>query len=275
MTDGVSMRHINRHPGPGMRLMLVMLPFVLLLAAYFFGSAVRLEANPQDKLLPGLQQMLDAISRMAFTPDKRSGEYLFWVDTLVSLARLLVGLGIASLIGLCIGVTAGVFPLWRASLSPLMTVLSMVPPLAILPVLFIVFGLDELSKIMLIGITPMLARDLEHRACEIPPEILIKAQTLGANSWTLVLRVVLPQLLSRLLTSLRLLLGSAWLFLISAEAISSTAGLGYRIFLVRRYMAMDVIIPYVLWITLLAWLMDLALRQLHKSCFPWAEGGKA
>ncbi len=118
------MRHINRHPGPGMRLMLVMLPFVLLLAAYFFGSAVRLEANPQDKLLPGLQQMLDAISRMAFTPDKRSGEYLFWVDTLVSLARLLVGLGIASLIGLCIGVTAGVFPLWRASLSPLMTVLS-------------------------------------------------------------------------------------------------------------------------------------------------------
>jgi len=277
MTDGVSMRHINRHPGPGMRLMLVILPFVLLLAAYFFGSAVRLEANPQDKLLPGLQQMLDAISRMAFAPDKRSGEYVFWVDTLVSLARLLVGLGIASLIGLCIGVTAGVFPLWRASLSPLMTVLSMVPPLAILPVLFIVFGLDELSKIMLIviGITPMLARDLEHRACEIPPEILIKAQTLGANSWTLVLRVVLPQLLSRLLTSLRLLLGSAWLFLISAEAISSTAGLGYRIFLVRRYMAMDVIIPYVLWITLLAWLMDLALRQLHKSCFPWAEGGKA
>ncbi len=249
------MRQINRHPTPGMRLMLVMLPFVLLLATYFFGSAVRLEANPQDKLLPGL----------------------FWVDTLVSLARLLVGLSIASLIGLCIGVTAGVFPLWRASLSPLMTVLSMVPPLAILPVLFIVFGLDELSKIMLIviGITPMLARDLEHRACEIPPEILIKAQTLGANSWTLVLRVVLPQLLSRLLTSLRLLLGSAWLFLISAEAISSTAGLGYRIFLVRRYMAMDVIIPYVLWITLLAWLMDLALRQLHKRCFPWAEGGKA
>ncbi|STQ12178.1 ABC transporter [Enterobacter cloacae] len=61
------MRQINRHPTPGMRLMLVMLPFVLLLAAYFFGSAVRLEANPQDKLLPGLQQMLDALSRMALT----------------------------------------------------------------------------------------------------------------------------------------------------------------------------------------------------------------
>jgi len=40
-------------------------------------------------------------------------------------------------------------------------------------------------------------------------------------------------------------------------------------------MAVDVIIPYVVWITLLAWLMDLALRALHKTCFPWAEGGKA
>lgn len=267
------MRHINRYPRQGMRLTLMLLPFVLMIAAWFIGSAVRLEANPQDKLLPGLSQMIAAIDRMAFTPDKRSGEYLLWADTLISMSRLLIGLALSSLIGLGIGIAAGVFPMYRAALSPLMTVVSMIPPLAILPVLFIVFGLDELSKVMLIviGITPMLARDLEQRAREIPAELFIKAQTLGANSWTVVLRVVLPQLI----TSLRLLLGSAWLFLISAEAISATAGLGYRIFLVRRYMAMDVIIPYVIWITLLAWLMDLALRQLHKACFPWAEGGRA
>lgn len=271
------MRQINRHPQHGMRIMLMLLPFVLLIAAWFVGSTLRLEANPHDKLLPGLSQMLSAIDRMAFTPDRRSGEYLLWADTFISLTRLLLGLAIASLIGLSIGITAGVFPMYSAMLSPLMTVLSMVPPLAILPILFIVFGLDELSKVMLIviGITPMLARDLEQRAKEIPAELFIKVQTLGANSWTVVLRVVLPQLLSRLMTSLRLMLGSAWLFLISAEAISATAGLGYRIFLVRRYMAMDVIIPYVIWITLLAWLMDLALRQLHKRCFPWAEGGRA
>ncbi|WP_337010724.1 ABC transporter permease [Pantoea sp. AS142] len=270
------MRHINRYPRQGMRLTLMLLPFVLLIAIWFISSAVRLEVNPQDKLLPGLSQMIAALDRMAFTPDKRSGEFLLWADTWISLSRLLTGLVISSLIGLGIGIAVGVFPMPRAALSPFMTVVSMIPPLALLPMLFIVFGLDEVSKVMLIviGITPMLARDLEQRAREIPTELLIKAQTLGANSWTVVLRVVLPQLLSRLTTSLRLLLGSAWLFLISAEAISATAGLGYRIFLVRRYMAMDVIIPYVIWITLLAWLMDLALRQLHKACFAWAEGGR-
>jgi len=259
-----------------MRLTLMLLPFVLLIAAWFISSAVRLEANPQDKLLPGLSQMVAAVDRMAFTPDKRSGEFLLWADTLISLTRLLTGLMISALIGLGIGIAAGVLPMTRGALWPFMPGGPMIPPLALLPMLFIVFGLDELSKVMLIviGITPMLARDLEQRAREIPIELFIKAQTLGANSWTVVLRVVLPQLLSRLITSLRLLLGSAWLFLISAEAISATAGLGYRIFLVRRYMAMDVIIPYVIWITLLAWLMDLALRQLHKACFPWAEGGR-
>ncbi|ERI53087.1 ABC transporter permease [Pseudomonas sp. AOB-7] len=270
------MRLINRHPDRGSRLLLILLPFALLLFLYFSSSTARLADNPNDKLLPSASQMADAIERLALTEDKRSGQYLFWVDSAASLQRLALGLGVAALAGLVLGIAAGSLPLFGAPLSPLLTVLSMIPPLAILPILFIVFGLGELSKVMLIviGITPCIARDIEQRAREIPRELLIKAQTLGANTWTLILRLVLPQLLPRLLISLRLMLGSAWLFLIAAEAIASTDGLGYRIFLVRRYMAMDVILPYVAWITLLAWSMDLGLRQLTRLCFPWYEGAK-
>jgi NitT/TauT family transport system permease protein len=269
------MRFINRQPGPGGRWILALLPLILLLAVYALASSVRLAENPDDKLLPSVGQMVDAVQRMAFAEDERTGEVLFWSDTAASLQRLFLGIGVAALAGLCLGIASGSFPLLGVSLSPMLAVVSMVPPLAILPILFIVFGLDELSKVMLIviGITPVLARDLEHRAREIPTEVLVKAQTLGANSWTLILRVVLPQLLSRLFVSLRLMLGSAWLFLISAEAISATSGLGYRIFLVRRYMSMDVILPYVVWITLLAWAMDHGLRMLNRKCFPWSDGG--
>ena len=81
---------------------------------------------------------------------------------------------------------------------------------------------------------------------------------------------MLPQLLPRLLSGLRLSLGPAWLFLIAAEAIASTEGLGYRIFLVRRFLAMDVILPYVAWITLLAFLMDRLLAWASRRLFPWA-----
>ena len=138
------------------------------------------------------------------------------------------------------------------------------------------FGLDELSKVVLIvvGITPVIIRDLHARTREIPAELWVKAQTLGATSWTLILRLVLPQLLPRLLVATRLSLGAAWLFLIAAEAIASTDGLGYRIFLVRRYLSMDLILPYVAWITLLAWLTDELLRRITQWCFPWYAGAR-
>ena len=80
-------------------------------------------------------------------------------------------------------------------------------------------------------------------------------------------------MLPRLIDGVRLSLGAAWLFLIAAEAIASDSGLGYRIFLMRRYLAMDVILPYVAWITLLAFTLDLALRLFQRIAFRWMYRG--
>ena len=85
------------------------------------------------------------------------------------------------------------------------------------------------------------------------------------------IRVALPQAMPRLLHAVRLSLGPAWVFLISAEAIASDVGLGYRIFLVRRYLSMDVIIPYVAWIALLAIVMDVALTLAAQTVKGAAE----
>jgi len=143
--------------------------------------------------------------------------------------------------------------------------------MALLPILFIVFGLGEVSKVVLIilGVAPIMTREIYQRVKEIPSEQIIKVQTLGANTWQIITRVIIPQVLPRLVDAIRITLGTAWIFLISAEAIAATEGLGYRIFLVRRYLAMDVILPYVLWITLLAFLIDFLLQALNKKIFPW------
>lgn len=267
---------LNREPSKTGRWLLGLIPFLLLIAVYLYQSNLRLAENPDDKLLPAFSSFASAIERFGFTEDRRSGDYLLLNDTLSSLKRLGVGVGVSALIALVFGVLNGVIPLVRANLSPLITAISLVPPMAILPVLFIIFGLGELSKIVLIaiGITPFLLRDMQQRVIEIPREQFIKAQTLSANTWQVIVRVVLPQIMPRLLASVRLSLGAAWLFLIAAEAIASTDGLGYRIFLVRRYLAMDVILPYVVWITLLAFILDWALRRLSHWLYPWfhAEG---
>lgn len=262
---------INLQPNRGSRIALGLLPFLLLLVLYSMASATRLAENPNDKLLPAFSSFVEAMQRMAFEPSKRSGEYEFWVDTLSSLERLSMGVGISALIALIVGIANGVIPFIRAHLSPLVTAISLIPPMAILPILFIVFGLGELSKVVLIviGIAPFLIRDMQQRALEIPAEQLIKAQTLGASTWQIIVRIVLPQVMPRLIASIRLSLGAAWLFLIAAEAIAATEGLGYRIFLVRRYLSMDVILPYVLWITLLAFVLDYALRLISRWRYPW------
>ena len=90
--------------------------------------------------------------------------------------------------------------------------------------------------LIVIGVLPYMIRDLSQRVREIPEEQWIKAQTLGASSLQIATRIVLPQAIPRLIDSIRLSLGAAWLFLIAAEAIAATEGLGYRIFLVRRYL---------------------------------------
>jgi NitT/TauT family transport system permease protein len=173
------MRLINQIPARGARLSLAALPFVLLLIVYLVSSGIRLADNPNDKLLPSLGQMGEAVQRMALTEDPRSGEVLLWRDTGASLQRLGLGLGISAVIGLMLGVAAGAVPLFSAPLSPLLRLMAMIPPLAILPILFIVFGLDELSKVVLIvvGVAPCVARDLEGHARQIPPEMLDRKST--------------------------------------------------------------------------------------------------
>ncbi len=269
------MRLINRKPGPALAAFLAMLPFALLILAYVVGSEMRLAENPADKLLPSLGTIAETAERLLTQPDRRSGRILLWHDTAISLQRLALGVGLSALAGLVFGLLIGLLPHLRATFSGFFAVISMVPPLAILPILFIMFGLGELSKIVLIviGITPFLIRDLSQRVVEIPREMIVKAETLGASSWVIAIRVALPQVLPRLIQSVRLSLGPAWLFLIAAEAIASDLGLGYRIFLVRRYLAMDIILTYVIWITLLAFLIDLSLKHIARRAFPWTEAG--
>ncbi len=270
-------RLVNKRPGRGHILFLGLLPFVLVTVVYLIASDARLSENPNDKLLPALSSFGDAIERMALRPDPRSGAYLWWSDTWASLVRLFIGLAIATGLGLIVGIALGLIPYLRAAFQPFVAVLSLIPPLAILPILFIVFGLGEVSKIVLIvfGIAPFMMRDIAIAVAAIPRELVIKAQTLGANSWQIATRLALPLSLPRLIAALRLSLGPAWLFLIASEAIAATDGLGYRIFLVRRYLAMDVILPYVAWITLLAFVMDVLLARAAVRAFRWTgeDGG--
>ena len=169
------MRFINQKPDRLERLALGALPFVLLFIAYAVGSYLRRLENPSDKLLPSLEAMGDAFWRMAFVADRRSGDYLLWTDTAESLFRLSSGLGISLILAVAFGVAIGFVPRARAGLSPFVAAISLIPPITVLPILFIIFGLGEASKIALIvvGTAPVMARSLAQAVNEIPQEQIV------------------------------------------------------------------------------------------------------
>ncbi len=267
---------IHARPGPVLSILLAALPFVILLGIYLVSAEIRHRDNPADKLLPKISKMTSAVKHMAFEKNRRSESYLMLDDTLASMKRLLIGSGLAAVAALLIGLNIGLFPGVNVTLNPFLTFVSMIPPLSILPILFISFGVDELAKIVLIfiGIFPIITRDIRLAVGKIPREQITKAATLGASQMQLAYRIILPQIMPRLIEALRLSLGAAWLFLIAGEAIASDGGLGYRIFLVRRYLAMDVILPYVLWITFIGFTMDFLLRQALRFFYPWYVAGE-
>ena len=257
--------------------MLALLPFVLLLLAYVIGSEMRLAENPNDKLLPSFadhgrgdlrlclparpaHRQLSAVVRHGGEPD-----------------RLLIGLAISTVDRAGLGIVIGLLPDRGRTFAPFVAVLSMVPPLALLPILFIVMGLGEASKIALIviGTTLKLIRDLalarratcrasrsSRRRRSAPPPGRSPARGAAAD----------PAAAHR---CLRLQIGPAWLFLIAAEAIAADTGLGYRIFLVRRYLSMDVIFPYVAGSRCSPSSWTSRLRLLQRKAFPWFAQARA
>lgn len=266
------MRWVNIRPKRGAALIMGAAPLVALVLVYLVASASRHAFNPADKILPTPGAMITAMRALVLVPDAMTGKLLFWSDTAASLQRLGLGLAISTVAALGVGLVLGLLPVARASLGPMVTTIAVIPPIALLPILFIALGLGEAAKVALIviGTLPLMIRDLAAHIESLPAEQIVKAQTLGASSWQLMLRVALPQAMPRLLHAVRLSLGPAWVFLISAEAIASDVGLGYRIFLVRRYLSMEIILPYVAWIALLAIAMDGALRLISRRGFAWA-----
>ena len=262
---------LHADPPGGLRILLAVLPFVLLLAVYLIASDIRNAANPQDKLLPTASKITKAFNKVALETNRRSGTILLWSDTLASLKRLAIGMCAAAAVGLILGLNMGLLPGIQSLSLSFITFIANIPPLAVLPILFITFGVDELGKTMLIflGTFPLIARDIYLATRKIPRENIVKALTLGASHGGVIYRVVYPQILPRLIDTVRLSLGAAWLFLIASEAIASQDGLGYRIFLVRRYLSMDTIIIYVAWITFLAYCFDFGLRKWVSFRYPW------
>ena len=200
----------------------------------------------------------------------KQGESLLWQDTKASGKRILIAM-VFIFFGIYIGLFMGAFPYAEKVLYRFVLFFDKIPALAVLPILFIIFGLGETAKIALIviGVAPTVILDTYLKVKEVHDEQLVKGMTMGASQPEIVFRIIFPQIIPKVLDTVRLNFKAVILFLIAGEALAAEAGIGYRIFVVRRYMDMATIFPYVVWISMLAFIVDMAFRTWISREYKW------
>ena len=255
------------------------------IALYFYTAHNRHVENPEDKVVPSLRQLGQGLSDSILKPDseqeapddqatmslaKKFFTSMLWTDTVASAKRFAWAM-LLLIPAVMLGLHMGMFPVFGQFFLRFILFFDKIIALSVLPILFIAFGIDELSKIMLIviGVTPTIILDTFNLAKSVPQEQIVKGFTLGAQDFGVAYRIVLRQIMPRVLNSIRLNLKAIMLFLFAGEMIASQDGLAFRIALLRRHMGMNVIIPYVLWVALLLFLVDLTMRVANRKLHPW------
>jgi NitT/TauT family transport system permease protein len=259
--------------------------FFVGIALYAQLSIARHKENPDDRVVPSAQQLIEGVKASVLQPAEeddpvdpgasllqRVQHSMLWKDTMASARRFVIAL-LLLIPPILLGLHMAVFPYFGAMFQRFVLFFDKIVALSLLPILFIAFGIEEWSKIMLmvIGVAPTLILDTCNIARSVPREQIVKAFTLKSTNFDVAYRVVLKQILPQIINSVRLSLKPLALFLFAGEMIASTDGLAYRIAIMRRHMGMDIILPYLLWVALLLFLLDALLRFANRRLHPWYQ----
>ncbi|HWO17471.1 MAG TPA: ABC transporter permease subunit [Kofleriaceae bacterium] len=257
---------------PTTRLLLGVLGVVLTVAAYEYYIYRHELAGGNPRFSPGFGQLWAALGELT-EASPRTGSVPLWTDTWASLWILARGLGTGVAISAALGLAMGVLSTAHALCSPVVTALAKVPPTALIALFMVMFGVTgDAFKVALIafGITPTLALGIALVARAVPRNTIVKAYSLGASTPTVIVRAIVPQIIPQVIEVIRLAVGPAWIYLIAAEYVSSSEGIGHGIVLAQRMVRIDHILVYVAWLALLGSAMDVALHGLSRLVAPWA-----
>lgn len=198
-----------------------------------------------------------------------SGE--LWQHAKVSGGRALVGFLVGGGIGLFLGLLTGSFRKAEILLDTTIQMLRNIPLLAMIPLVILWFGIDEVAKLFLIafGVFFTLYINTFHGIRSVDPALIEMGRSYGLSGWPLYRDVILPGAMPSILVGVRYALGFMWLILIVAETISAQAGIGYMTMNAREFLQTDVVLLGILLYALLGKLADMLARSLERWLLRW------
>lgn len=194
--------------------------------AVFVALLVLAEAGTRSGLISSLTLPRPSAVLETFVNLWNTG--LLWKHLLPSLQRLLIGGGMGIAVGISLGVMIGLFSYVRAGLVPLVAAIFPIPKIALLPLFVIWFGIDEMSKYMLIAFgtfTPTVVAT--YGAVDNVDRSLIRmGQSFGLGWWSIVRKIVMPGAFPGILSGLRVSISIAIILLVAAEMLGAQYGVG-------------------------------------------------
>jgi NitT/TauT family transport system permease protein len=187
--------------------------------------------------------------------------------------RIVGGFLIAAVMAVPLGLLMGSFEVVRSFFQPPINAIRYMPASAFIPLLILLQGLGETEKLTVIwiGVFFQLVLMVMDIAQRVPDEMLSVAYTLGASRWTVFYKVFLPATFPEVVDALRITMGWAWTYLIVAELVAATAGIGYFILVSERFLRADRIIAAIITIGILGLITDVIFALISRWAFPYVE----
>ena len=192
-------------------------------------------------------------------------------DILVTVGRVMAGFLIAAVVAIPLGILIGVYAPVSAALDPVLSFLRYLPASAFIPLFILWIGIDEEEKIavIILGSISQLILMIAQSTREISKSLIEVSYTLGTRRTNVIWKVILPKTMPSIVDTLRIVLGWAWTYIIVAELVGASSGIGYMIIQSQRMLNTARIFVGILTIGVIGLVVDLIFKWLNRRLFPW------
>lgn len=233
--------------------------FALWESAVALGWVNPIFTPPPHTVLAGLYEM--------FVEDA------FIVDVGISVYRIAVSFAAACLVAVPLGILMGSFRRIEAFVNPLVSAWRYLPAPAFIPLLLMWFGTGDGQKMALlfIGVLWFLITLIMDHVKAVRGELIETSMTLGGNRWQILRTVVIPASMPHIVVAMRQMLAVTWTYLVIAEIVAATTGIGAVMMRAKRFLHVDKIMASIIVIGLLGLLFDFLFRRAHRLLFPYLD----
>lgn len=192
-------------------------------------------------------------------------------DILATTTRVLIGFTLASSMAILVGSLMANWKIIDQINRPFISFMRYVPVSGFIPLLILWTGIGFTQKILVIFIgvffhlTLLIADDLSR----VPKEVIDTARLLHVSKTKMIYKVILPYSMPAVLDDMRVMLGAAWGYIIIAELVAATAGIGHMMITAQRFLLTERVIAGIIAVGTIGILSDIAFRVVGRLCMPW------